>query len=79
MAKKTTRPVARAKPKNGLLPGELPDLYEELKRDYGPEVEEWLDTPHERLNLHTPRELLGTKDEARLRNLLRLTRYIGMT
>jgi Protein of unknown function (DUF2384) len=50
------------------LPDENPNLREEILKVIG---EEWLNTENTRLGGHTPRELIGTPDEFRVRLVLR--------
>lgn len=61
-----------------LFEDELPDLYEQLKRDYE-HVEDWLDTPNEALWGERPRDMIGTEKEIHLRDFLRRIRYGLMT
>ncbi len=44
---------------------------ESLIAEVIPDSARWMDTPHERLGAHKPRELIGTDREVLLRNLVR--------
>jgi len=57
-----------------LMPGESPDVLEDVKDVIGEGCEQWLDTPHPRLGLRTPRSVVGTDMEKLLRYLLRAYR-----
>jgi hypothetical protein len=57
-----------------LLPDELPDLREEVKRLVA-DPELWLDTPHELLGGRTSNEVIAQGDRQRVRDLLRAIKY----
>ena len=57
-----------------LLPDELPDLREEVKRLVA-DPELWLDTPHELLGGRTPNEVITQGDPQHVRDLLRAIKY----
>ena len=57
-----------------LLPDEIPDLREEVKRLVA-DPELWLDTPHELLGGQTPNEVIMQGDPQRVRDLLRAIKY----
>ena len=71
MRRRTGIPVTT---RNGLLPEEKQDLRAEaatLVADH----ERWLDTPNDRLGGRKPNDLIGTKEEQHLRDLLRAIKY----
>lgn len=57
-----------------LLPDEMPDLREEVKRLVA-DPDLWLDTPHELLGGQTPNEVIMQGDPQRVRDLLRAIKY----
>jgi hypothetical protein len=68
--KQPTVPVAA----NGAFPDEDPDIRKDVA-DLILEWEQWLDTPHALLMGRKPNDLIGTKDEVFVRNLLRSIKY----
>jgi hypothetical protein len=62
------------KPANDLLPGEKADIREEAA-SLIPWWEEWLDTPHAMLGAQRPNDLIGTKYEQSVRDILRMIKY----
>ena len=60
-----------------LLPDEMPDLREEVKRVVA-DPDLWLDTPHELLGGRTPNEVIAQGDPQQVRDLLRAIKYGGM-
>ncbi len=59
---------------NGLLPGEKADLYEEIK-DVVPNAVRWLNTPNSLFGGQKPKDLIGTDEEQRLRDVIRAIKY----
>jgi hypothetical protein len=57
-----------------LFPDELPDLRDEVKRIFD-DPDLWLDTPHKSLGWRKPRDLLGTEDEYRVRDIIRRIKH----
>lgn len=60
--------------RNDLLPDEMPDLHEEVKRVVA-DPDLWLDTPHELLGGRTPNEVITQGEAQRVRDLLRAIKY----
>jgi hypothetical protein len=58
-----------------LLPGEDPDIVEELRKLFDTDPQAWLDTPHEWFWGRKPRELIGTEQESDLRNWIRMVKH----
>jgi uncharacterized protein (DUF2384 family) len=61
-----------------LLPGEHEDIREDVA-DLVAEPDLWLDTPHPMLSYQKPRDFVGTDREERLRGLLRLMKFGGVS
>jgi hypothetical protein len=57
-----------------LLPDESEDVPVDVA-DVVPHAEQWLDVPNTRFALQTPRSLIGTEREIRLREVLRAIKY----
>lgn len=57
-----------------LLPGESPDILADVA-DVVPNHEAWLDAPNAIFAGDTPRSLVGTDREIRLRDVLRAIKY----
>lgn len=68
MSQSTTKPAYE------LLPGEDPDIVEEMKKIFD-DPQPWLDRPIEWLWGKKPREMIGTEDEIHLRHWLRMIKY----
>ena len=67
------------------MPLSASDLFDDEQCDLTREVEQivadpgrWLKTPHDQLGGRKPLDLIGTKDEQQLRNLIRAIQH-GMT
>lgn len=56
---------------NHLFPGEDPDIRNEVAAVVVEDSEGWLETPHRFLGWQKPKDLIGTKQEQLLRDLLR--------
>jgi Protein of unknown function (DUF2384) len=63
--------------RNDLLPDEMPDVREEMKRVVA-DPDLWLDTPHELLGGRTLNEVIAQGDAQRVRDLLRTIKYGAM-
>jgi uncharacterized protein (DUF2384 family) len=59
---------------NGLLPGEQEDIRQEVA-DIVADPGQWLDMPNDQLGGRKPKDLIGTDQEQRVRDLLRAIEY----
>lgn len=57
-----------------LFNGESPDVKEDAKKVI-PNCEVWFSTPNLLLGFRTPAELIGTKEEPRVRDLIRALKH----
>lgn len=65
-------------PEPTLLEGESADIHDDIRKLI-PEPDTWLGSPNSQLGMKSPREILNTGDEQRVRELLRLIAFIGVS
>ena len=54
-------------------------IVEQEVRDFFPNSDAWLETPNYQLGGRRPKELIGTKEEVLVRDLIRAIKYIGIS